>query len=195
MSTRILVTGATGYVGGRLVPELLDAGMEVRCLVRSPAKLDDRPWTERVEVVQGDVTDASTLAPAMAGVDAAYFLVHGMGTASDFSARDREAAATFREFDRNRNRRSLFLCPGNSDQDRCDRVTNYRIDYERGLLSKNIDTLELWHVEDLRFHQSLVDRLLGVGNVTVISHDETMPHLVLRVCPTRGTFTSNSNSG
>ena len=63
------------------------------------------------------------------------------------------------------------------------RVTNYRIDYERGLLSKNIDTLELWHVEDLRFHQSLVDRLLGVGNVTVISHDETMPHLVLASVP------------
>ena len=62
MPTRdLLVTGATGYVGGRLVPELLDAGMEVRCLARSPAKLDDRPWTERVEVVQGDVTDAESL--------------------------------------------------------------------------------------------------------------------------------------
>jgi uncharacterized protein YbjT (DUF2867 family)/uncharacterized protein YndB with AHSA1/START domain len=97
MPTRILVTGATGYVGGRLVPELLDAGMEVRCLVRSPSKLDDRPWTGRVEIVRGDVADPASLAPAMAGVDAAYFLVHGMGTASDFAARDREAAATFQD--------------------------------------------------------------------------------------------------
>ena len=63
------------------------------------------------------------------------------------------------------------------------RVTNYRIDYERGLLSKNIDTLELWHVEDLSFHQSLIDRILGVGNVTVLSHDETMPKLVLASVP------------
>jgi len=63
------------------------------------------------------------------------------------------------------------------------RVTNYRIDYERGLLSKNIDTLELWHVEDLSFHQSLIDRILGVGNVTVLSRDETMPKLVLASVP------------
>ncbi|HEY8747663.1 MAG TPA: PH domain-containing protein [Tepidisphaeraceae bacterium] len=63
------------------------------------------------------------------------------------------------------------------------RVTNYRIDFERGLLSKNIDTLELWHVEDLSFHQSLIDRMLGVGNITVISHDKTMPRLVLASLP------------
>ena len=85
MPTRVLVTGATGYVGGRLVPELLDAGVAVRCLARSPTKLDDRPWTDAVEVVRGDVTDADSLAPALAGVDAAYFLVHGMGTAHDFT--------------------------------------------------------------------------------------------------------------
>jgi membrane protein YdbS with pleckstrin-like domain len=63
------------------------------------------------------------------------------------------------------------------------RVTNYRIDYERGLLSKNIDTLELWHVEDLSFRQTLMDRIMGVGDVTVISHDETMPRLVLSSLP------------
>ena len=63
------------------------------------------------------------------------------------------------------------------------RVTNYRIDYERGILSKNIDTMELWHVEDLSFHQSLIDRILGVGNVIVLSHDETMPKLVLASVP------------
>jgi membrane protein YdbS with pleckstrin-like domain len=63
------------------------------------------------------------------------------------------------------------------------RVSNYRIDYERGLLSKDIDTLELWHVEDIRFHQSLIDRLLGVGNITVVSHDETMPMLVMHDVP------------
>jgi hypothetical protein len=55
------------------------------------------------------------------------------------------------------------------------RITNYRIDYEHGLLSKEIDTLELWHVEDIHFHQSVIDRLLNVGRITVMSHDRTTP--------------------
>ena len=63
------------------------------------------------------------------------------------------------------------------------RITNYRVDYERGLLSKDINTLELWHVEDLRFHQNLLDRILGVGDIQIISHDETMPVLNMRSIP------------
>ena len=63
------------------------------------------------------------------------------------------------------------------------RISNYRIDYERGLLGKNIDTLELWHVEDIRFNQTLIDRILGVGNITVISHDDTTPTLSLHGLP------------
>jgi membrane protein YdbS with pleckstrin-like domain len=63
------------------------------------------------------------------------------------------------------------------------RISNYRIDYERGVLSKNIDTLELWHVEDIQFHQSLMDRLAGVGTITVISHDDTTPKLQLHGLP------------
>ena len=57
------------------------------------------------------------------------------------------------------------------------RITNYRVDYERGILSKRIDTLELWHVEDIQFRQSLLDRIFNVGTVTVISHDDTTPQL------------------
>lgn len=94
---RVLVAGATGYVGGRLVPELLAAGVEVRCLARSPAKLGGRPWSDRVEVHRGDVTDAASLAGALAGVDAAYFLVHGMGGTGDFAAQERMGAAAFRD--------------------------------------------------------------------------------------------------
>lgn len=63
------------------------------------------------------------------------------------------------------------------------RITNYRIDFERGLLSKNIDTMELWHVEDLHFHQSLMNRLFDVGTITVLSKDETMPRLELHGVP------------
>ncbi len=91
----VLVTGATGYVGGRLVPRLLAAGHRVRCLVRDPARLDGREWTSQVEVVRGDVLDAASLAPALAGIDAAYYLVHSMGGGEDFHERDRRAAETF----------------------------------------------------------------------------------------------------
>ena len=92
---RCLVTGATGYIGGRLVPELLDAGHRVRCLARSPAKLRDHPWADAVQVVRGDVTDAASLAAAMRGIDVAYYLVHALGTGHGFEATDRKAADVF----------------------------------------------------------------------------------------------------
>jgi membrane protein YdbS with pleckstrin-like domain len=63
------------------------------------------------------------------------------------------------------------------------RITNYRIDYGTGLLSRNIDTMELWHVEDIRLHQSLLDRMLGVGTIIVYSHDDTTPQLNLHGLP------------
>ena len=63
------------------------------------------------------------------------------------------------------------------------RITNYRIDYERGLFARNIDTVELWHVEDLHFHQSLLGRLLNVGSIIVVSRDETLPRLELHSLP------------
>src|SRR5690242_879479 len=66
---RCLVTGATGYIGGRLVPELLAAGHRVRCLARSPGRLRDQPWTGQVEVARADVTDAGSVAAAMRDVD------------------------------------------------------------------------------------------------------------------------------
>ncbi|MFG3248667.1 SDR family oxidoreductase [Streptomyces sp. NPDC048187] len=94
---RCLVTGATGYIGGRLVPELLDAGYRVRCLARSPDKLRDHPWAGKVEVVRGDVTDADSVAGAMEGVDVAYYLVHALGSGDDFEATDRRAARVFAE--------------------------------------------------------------------------------------------------
>ena len=59
------------------------------------------------------------------------------------------------------------------------RITNYRIDVERGLIGRTIDTLELWHVEDVRFRQSVIDRILGVGDITVLSHDDTNPSVTL----------------
>jgi uncharacterized protein YbjT (DUF2867 family) len=92
-----LVTGATGYIGGRLVPELLAAGYRVRCLARSPGRLRDHPWAGEAEVVRGDVTDSASVAEAMRGVDVAYYLVHAIGTGGDFEETDRRAARVFGE--------------------------------------------------------------------------------------------------
>ncbi|MEU0005551.1 SDR family oxidoreductase [Streptomyces sp. NPDC006314] len=94
---RCLVTGATGYIGGRLVPELLAAGHRVRCLARSPGKLRDHPWAGDAEVVPGDVTDADSVAEAMRDVDVAYYLVHALGSGREFEATDRRAARIFGE--------------------------------------------------------------------------------------------------
>jgi uncharacterized protein YbjT (DUF2867 family) len=88
----ILVTGATGYIGGRLVPELLAAGHTVRCLARNPGKLEDASWSDRVTVVAGDITDPAALDRALVGVDVAYYLVHSMGGSVAFDEVDRQAA-------------------------------------------------------------------------------------------------------
>lgn len=63
------------------------------------------------------------------------------------------------------------------------RVSNYRIDYEHGIFSKSIDTLELWHVEDIQLHQSLLDRILGVGTINIVSGDESTPKLSINGIP------------
>ncbi len=63
-------------------------------------------------------------------------------------------------------------------------ISSYRIDFERGILSKNIDTLELWHVDDIKFRQSLMDRILRIGTIVIISHDSTTPWLPLQSLPT-----------
>jgi uncharacterized protein YbjT (DUF2867 family) len=88
---RCLVTGATGYIGARLVPRLLDEGHQVRALARDPGKLADVPWRARAEVARGDLSDVDSLVSAFDGIDVIYYLVHSMGAAKDFAAE--EAAA------------------------------------------------------------------------------------------------------
>ncbi|WP_447001908.1 SDR family oxidoreductase [Saccharothrix isguenensis] len=86
-----MVFGATGYIGGRLVPELLAAGHEVRAVARDTRKLADVPWRDRAEIVTGDVTDAGSVAEAMRGRDVVFYLVHSLHL-HDFVDVDRAAA-------------------------------------------------------------------------------------------------------
>ena len=95
MTLTVLVTGATGYIGGRLIPRLLAEGHTVRAMTRSAGRLRDVPWVDRVQVVEADALDASQLADAMAGVDVAYYLVHSIGSGAEFEETDRRAARSF----------------------------------------------------------------------------------------------------
>jgi len=90
----ILLTGATGYVGGRLLPILEAHGKLVRCLARQPENLRER-CSPQTELVQGDVCDSTSLRRALKGIDTAYYLVHSMGSSGSFEDHDRAAARTF----------------------------------------------------------------------------------------------------
>ena len=92
---RILIAGATGYVGGRLLDRLVRHGYSVRVLVRDRERFAGRPHASDVDVVEGDVLQPDTLGPALAGVSAAYYLVHSMSDSADFHQRDLVAARNF----------------------------------------------------------------------------------------------------
>src|ERR1700742_166679 len=89
---RCIIFGATGYLGARLVPELLSAGHDVRVMARTPAKLDDVPWRHDVDVVQGDVADADSVRRALEGQQVLYYLMHSM-LSKDFVDLDARAAS------------------------------------------------------------------------------------------------------
>lgn len=92
---KILVTGPTGYIGGRLIPRLLEAGHDVRVLARDPSRLQGRPWLGRVEVVQADALDPASLSAALEGVSTAYYLIHGRQGGKITAERDMTAARNF----------------------------------------------------------------------------------------------------
>lgn len=91
----VLVTGASGYIGGRLIPRLLDRGYRVRCLAREPERLRSRSWIPRVEIVSGDVVSGDGLDRALQGVWAGYYLVHSMAFGRHYHPRDLAAAHNF----------------------------------------------------------------------------------------------------
>ena len=91
----ILVTGATGYIGGRLVPRLLDAGYQVRVMVRDCSRLQGRTWLKQVQAVQGDAFEPGSLLEAMSNIEVAYYFIHSLYGGADFHQRDLSAARSF----------------------------------------------------------------------------------------------------
>jgi uncharacterized protein YbjT (DUF2867 family) len=90
-----LVTGATGYIGGRLIRELLQHGYRVRVLARHAERLTSYPWFPQVEIVEGDAADESALANALKNIDVAYYLLHALNVDADFEKLEREWATSF----------------------------------------------------------------------------------------------------
>lgn len=91
----VLVTGATGYIASKLIPELLERGYPVRCLVRQPLRLKARAWFPHVDIAIGDMMVPSTLSPAMDGVHTAYYLVHNMTSGPGYTSREQNSAQIF----------------------------------------------------------------------------------------------------
>ena len=112
VSRLALVTGVTGYIGGRLVPELLAAGWRVRALARHAQRLRDRPWFADVEVVEGDADDPAVLRLALDGVHVAYYLLHSLGSGPRFESTDRHTAREFARAAREAHVRRLVYLGG-----------------------------------------------------------------------------------
>jgi uncharacterized protein YbjT (DUF2867 family) len=140
---RILLTGATGYVGGRLLKELERLGYSVRCLARRPVSLLDR-LGENTEVVAGDVMDYPTLPLAMDGVDVAYYLVHSMGVAADFEEQDRLGALNFARAARESGvERIIYLGGLSSNMEDLSQHLRSRVEVGRILRESGVATVEL----------------------------------------------------
>ena len=97
VSELITVTGSTGYVGGRLVPELLQNGYRVRCVTRSAESLQDREWTDQVEIVEANLEEKNEVVAALKGSDRALYLVHSMSATRNFAEAEQKIAKNFVE--------------------------------------------------------------------------------------------------
>ncbi|MDE0034506.1 MAG: SDR family oxidoreductase [Deltaproteobacteria bacterium] len=172
-STTVLVTGATGYIGGRLTPRLLAEGHRVRVLARSEARVRSRSWADQVEIVEGDALDRETLARALAGVDCAYYLIHSMASGSGFHEMDVEAARLFGQVAREAGvRRIVYLGGlGNPEADLSQHLRS-RQDTGRALREAGVPVTE--------FRAAVI---VGSGSISFEMIRYLVERLPVMVCP------------
>lgn len=143
-SLRVLVTGATGYIGGRLAPRLVQAGHRVRAMARNPDKISDVPWAAEVDVVRGDLTDPDSLDHACCDIDVIYYLVHSMGARSDFIESERRSAENLAAAARRAGvRRIVYLGGLHAESDRLSTHLRSRSQVGDILVNSGVPTLVL----------------------------------------------------
>jgi uncharacterized protein YbjT (DUF2867 family) len=169
----ILLTGGTGYVGGRLIPLLEKQGVRLRCLARSPEKMRPRvqPGTE---IVQGDVLDLASLDRALQGVQTAYYLVHLMSGSKDFEKEDRQAATNFAQAARNAGVRRIIYLGGLGDDADPKLSPHLRSRHEVGQILRDSG------VETIEFRASLV---IGTGSLSFDLVKSLTDRLPVMLCP------------
>ncbi|WP_417850726.1 SDR family oxidoreductase [Thalassoglobus sp.] len=172
MTGRILLTGATGYVGGRLLTLLQERRHLVRCLSRRPDALADRR-NETTEIVQGDVLDASSLKAAFEGVDTAYYFVHSMGAEGDFEEQDRVAAENFAQAAVEAEVKRIVYLGGLGNPDH-DLSKHLRSRQETG------NVLRLHHPQVVEFRASIV---IGSGSLSFEMIRALVERLPIMICP------------
>lgn len=171
MSATVLITGATGYVGGRLLRRFEEVGRPVRCMARQPARLGTTAAT--TEVVQADCLDEASLDRALSGIKAAYYLVHSMAAASDFAEADRRAADNFgRAAARAGVRRIIYL--GGLADDTGTLSAHLKSRAETG------DVLRASGVPVIEFRASIV---IGAGSLSFMMIQALVERLPVMICP------------
>jgi len=172
MKGLILLTGATGYVGGRLLALLQDRRLAVRCLARRPEALEDRR-SSTTEIVAGDVLDRDSLTTAFQGVEVAYYLVHSMGARGNFSEQDRIAAANFAEAASAAGVRRIIYLGGLGNPDH-ELSKHLRSRQETG------DALRAHHSHVVEFRASIV---IGSGSLSFEMIRALVERLPVMICP------------
>ena len=138
-----LVTGASGYVGGRLVRDLVREGKKVRVLVRDAKKIKQHPWADRVEVVQGTATSSQDLDRALAGVHTAYYLLHSINVSTNFESVEAEMAKRFADSAEGADVKQIIYLGGIANDENRSRHLTSRMDTGTNLASTSVPVLEL----------------------------------------------------
>lgn len=170
---KILLTGSTGYIGGKLLDKLQTQGHHVRCLARSPEKLDGQV-SESTEVVTGDVLDQASLENALADIDLAYYLVHLMGAKQNFEEKDRKAAQNFAAAAKQQGVRRIIYMGGLGESSDPDLSPHLRSRQEVGRILRESG------VETIEFRASVV---IGYGSLSFDLVRSLTHRLPVMLCP------------